>query len=289
MRKGDDEYMEWLKENHSDPVTDQAAHSHNCNDLVYQGNNDDLKEALFQRRYEEGYDIPDDEYMKWLRDNHPEDAVEYPVLFTGGNDYPSSLTDALPSIPMASPVVILNSESSMETGNDKTNDEATSNAVKCNDGLSLEGTNSVVSPVAILNSGSSMETGNDKTNDEATSNAVKCNDGLSLEGTNSVVSPVAILNLNSGSSMETGDDKTNDEATSNTAECDNIEGTKSIRAVSNSKAIEVGAKNTPSQDNKLRYISKYLVQFVPDAKPQTKGTTVRISGARVLTSESALL
>ena len=58
-----------------------------------------------------------------------------------------------------------------------------------------------------------------------------------------------------------------------------------VHVVSNSKAIEIGAKNTPSQDNKLRYISKYLVQFVLDAKPQTKGTTVRISGARVLTSE----
>ena len=113
---------------------------------------------------------------------------------------------------------------------------------------------------------------------------VECDNGLSAEGTNPVASPVAILN--SGSSMETGYDKTNDElATSNTAECDNTEGTKSIRAVSNNKAIEVGAKNTPSQDNKLRYISKYLVQFVPDAKPQTKGTTVQISGARVLTSE----
>ena len=34
--------MEWLKENHPDPVTDQAAHRHNCNDLVNQGNNGDL-------------------------------------------------------------------------------------------------------------------------------------------------------------------------------------------------------------------------------------------------------
>ena len=234
--------MEWLKENHPDPVTDQAAHSHNCNQICDGGSAiSPEKEALFQRRYKEGYDIPDDEYIKWLRDNHPEDAVEYPVLFTGGNDYPSYLTDALPSIPVASPVTILNSGSSMETGNDKTNDEATSNAVECDNGLSAEGTNPVASPVAILNSGSSMETGDDKTNDKL--------------------------------------------ATSNTTECDNTEGTKSIRAVSNSKAIEVGAKNTPSQDNKLRYISKYLVQFVPDAKPQTKGTTVRFSGARVLTSE----
>ena len=44
-------------------------------------------------------------------------------------------------------------------------------------------------------------------------------------------------------------------------------------AVSNNKTKEVGAKNTPSHV-KLRYISKYLVQFVPDAKPQNKETTI---------------
>ena len=214
----DDEYMKWLKENHPESVTDQAAHSHNCNDLASQGSSDDLvdnqicdgestispeKAAVFQRRYEEGYDIPDDEYMKWLRDNHPEAAVEYPALYTGSNDYPSSLMNSLSYIPMAS-------------------------------------------PVAILNSGSSMETG-DETNDEVTSNTVECDDGLS----------------------ET-----------------NAEGSNNMPVVSDSKIEEVGAKNTPSQTNdKLRYISKYLVQFVPDAKPQNKETMVRISGARVLTSE----
>ena len=40
-----------------------------------------------------------------------------------------------------------------------------------------------------------------------------------------------------------------------------------------------------NEDDKLRYISKYLVQFVPDAKPKSKETAVRISGARVLTSD----
>ena len=36
----------------------------------------------------------------------------------------------------------------------------------------------------------------------------------------------------------------------------------------------------------LRYISKYLVQFVPNAKPKNKEKPVRISGARVLTSDT---
>ena len=138
--------------------------------------------------------------------------MRYPVLFTGGKDYPSSLTDALPYIPVASPVAILNSGSSIETGDDKTNNEATSNAVKCDDGLSetnAEGTDPVASPIAILNSGLSLETGDDKTNDEATSNTAECDDGLSLSETNT-------------------------------------EGIKSMPAVSSSsKVIEVGAKTLP--------------------------------------------
>lgn len=40
-----------------------------------------------------------------------------------------------------------------------------------------------------------------------------------------------------------------------------------------------------NEDDKLRYISKYLVQFVPNAKPKNKEIVVRISGARVLTSD----
>ena len=39
------------------------------------------------------------------------------------------------------------------------------------------------------------------------------------------------------------------------------------------------------KNDKLRYISKYLVQFVPDAKQQNKETAVPISGARVLISD----
>ena len=60
-------------------------------------------------------------------------------------------------------------------------------------------------------------------------------------------------------------------------------------ALNDSNTRSVEAKNTASQQNdKLRYISKYLVQFVPDAKPRNKETTVRISGARVLTSDKCV-
>ena len=33
------------------------------------------KAAFFQRRFEEGYDLPDDEYMKWLHHTHPESTL----------------------------------------------------------------------------------------------------------------------------------------------------------------------------------------------------------------------
>ena len=63
--------------------------------------------------------------MQWLRKNHPEAAAEYPAFFTGSNDgsdlgYPSSLTHSLSYLPVASPVAILTSGSSMKTNDDVT-------------------------------------------------------------------------------------------------------------------------------------------------------------------------
>ena len=79
--------------------------------------------------------------MKWLRENHPEFAAKYPAYCTGSNDdsdktnkgYPSSLTDSLCYLPVASPAAILTPGSSMETGDEITNDEATSGMVECNE------------------------------------------------------------------------------------------------------------------------------------------------------------
>jgi len=45
---------------------------------------------------------------------------------------------------------------------------------------------------------------------------------------------------------------------------------------------------TSSKGNGVRYISKYLVQYVPDSRPQNKETAVKISGARVLTSDKCV-
>ena len=55
------------------------------------------KIALFQRRCEEGYDLPDEEYIQWLHETHP-DAEN-----TSGNDN-VSLADSFPDVPIATPV-----------------------------------------------------------------------------------------------------------------------------------------------------------------------------------------
>ena len=59
--------------------------------------------------------------------------------------------------------------------------------------------------------------------------------------------------------------------------------------VSTQKASD-SITSTLSEGNgdKLRYISKFLVQYVPDACPQNKETAVRISGARVLSNDKCV-
>ena len=69
-----------------------------------------------------------------VKENHPEAAAEYPAFFTGSNNgsdlgYTSSVTYSRSYLPVASPVGILTSGSSVETGDDVTNDEATSKTV----------------------------------------------------------------------------------------------------------------------------------------------------------------
>ncbi len=51
------------------------------------------KEDLYQHRFEEGYDLHDDEYSLWLRVNHPEALVEE-----------SSITEFFPDTPVLTPL-----------------------------------------------------------------------------------------------------------------------------------------------------------------------------------------
>ena len=53
----------------------------------------------------------------------------------------------------------------------------------------------------------------------------------------------------------------------------------------NSSKTKANATENNNENDKLRYFSKYLVQFVPNAKPRNKQCAVQISAARVLTSD----
>jgi len=57
---------------------------------------------LYQRTLEEGYDLPDQEYMEWLSANHPETFANK----SSGNDGIGSvaLSDLFGDVPVASPV-----------------------------------------------------------------------------------------------------------------------------------------------------------------------------------------
>jgi len=54
--------------------------------------------VLYKHRYEEGYDLPDEEYLRWLRETHPE------VASTINNV--SSLADYFSDLPVATPVEV---------------------------------------------------------------------------------------------------------------------------------------------------------------------------------------
>jgi len=64
----------------------------------------------YQRRIREGYDIPDEEFMKWLKENHPKTFEER----YGCEIISMSLADAFVDVPVASPVVIAETEKIME-------------------------------------------------------------------------------------------------------------------------------------------------------------------------------
>ena len=54
--------------------------------------------ALYERRYEEGYDLPDEEYSRWLRETHPE--------VDSTNNNVSSLAEYFSDLPVATPVEV---------------------------------------------------------------------------------------------------------------------------------------------------------------------------------------
>ena len=115
----DDEYTKWLREAHPESMTTETAAA-NENDTSGQSRDNDQitteKLILFNRRFEEGYDLPDEEYTKWLHEKHPERISE---CFVNSNSVserrPLSISDTFSYLLVASPVTFVTSELLMET------------------------------------------------------------------------------------------------------------------------------------------------------------------------------
>ena len=118
----DDEYVKWLREAHPESMLTETAAA-NENDTSGQSKDDGQitteKLILFNQRFEEGYDLPDEEYTKWLQENHPESISK---CFVSSNSVsersPWSISDAFSYLPVASPVTFVTSESLMDTNSD---------------------------------------------------------------------------------------------------------------------------------------------------------------------------
>ena len=106
----DEEYIQWLHETHPDAENTSGNDNVSLVDsfpdvpiatpVAVVSELPIEKIALFQRRYEEGYDLSDEDYIQWLHETHP-DADN-----TSGNDF-VSLADCFPDVPIATPVAVV--------------------------------------------------------------------------------------------------------------------------------------------------------------------------------------
>ena len=64
-------------------------------------------DALYEKRYEEGYDMYDSDYVQWLKVNHPEAVTSTPDLDINPNSphssSNSSISEFLPPLPICTP------------------------------------------------------------------------------------------------------------------------------------------------------------------------------------------
>ena len=198
------------------------------------------KLVLFQRRLSEGYNIPNEEYMKWLKENHPETYAEV----YDGEIALMSIADAFSDVPVASPVMMVDSEL-------MANMDEVENGVQNDSTVTDDTGSSGCDHDSALTSNVDQRTNSQNFDDNGT---VSSNDDSEL---------------------------TSQRTNAQSRDDNDVQGT-----TSSSNLTTMTSCNRSKE--KLRYISKYLVQYVPDARPQNKEAAVRISGARVLTSDKCV-
>ena len=69
----------------------------------------DANEQLYQKRLEEGYDIYDEEYVKWMMINHPNDVPsEWLTEASSSSKMPATITASQPDKSTKSDKIVLN-------------------------------------------------------------------------------------------------------------------------------------------------------------------------------------
>ena len=219
--------------------------------------------ARFERRFEEGYDLPDNEYMKWLRHAHPESvlnqtapAIQRDILnHTGGNTQ-------LISVDKESDLL---SEEHAECVNETFSESRTDHSTSFSDGrekspLSLIDMLSdipVASPLSIVTDELSTKVGHD-INAETSSNTIENNDSKSINESFMTSEPdLESESIGKNSSLDDVNQIVeNSKAPEKVVTSVRLSKGKTDDAiVCSSKSKASAAENT---DDKLRNISKYV-------------------------------
>ena len=258
------------------------------------------KLVLFQRRLAEGYNIPNEEYMEWLKESNPEMYAE----IYGGEIPLMSIVDAFSSVPVASPVMMADSElmaniDEVENGmqNDSTVSDGTGSSA-CGDESALTSNVDQItnSPNFDDNEVQSAVSGTDESamtsNVDQRISSQNCDhngtvsNNVDSELTSNVDQRISSQNCDHNGTVSNNVDSeltSNMDQRTNAESCDDSD----VQGTTCSSNLTTTTSCNRSKEN-LRYISKYLVQYVPDARPQNKAAAVRISGARVLTSDKCV-
>ena len=202
------------------------------------------QQQCFQTRYEEGYDIPDPEYLQWLAIHHPESvsADQHGQVPPTDPSKMESLTDLFSLVDPLHPLTVLcpGSAGTEAKPNSDTPDSATESAHKSQ----LESSSSGAESMTSLTSGPPL--------------------------TCDCKSP----SVAAGLVVRTPEPSPSSSGKELTALC---------ASVPSSSLTPCSRIPGSSPDDELKYISNYLVQFVPAPTPKTKDSAAkRVSGARVL-------
>ena len=255
------------------------------NDLMENGDENTVtefsveQEERFRERFEEGYDLIDPEYLRWLEINHPDSIpadrhmlVLAPESSADVSEDNPTLTDVFSFVQPSSPIPTTECATPSNSPSVDSSTLHASSATKPGITNPSHGstTESVKTPPTIESTPRASTTESLKTPPtlESTPRA---------STTESVKTPPTLESTPRTSTKESIKTPPNNSPTLNSC-------TKTPVTTPGSVPSSVGASSGES-DSELRYISKYLVQVISNATPKSSASTAkRVSGARVLTS-----